>query len=759
MVVPSATVFFAGACIVILELVASRLVARDLGSSLYTWTAIVGVVLAGVALGGYLGGCIVDRCHPRRTLAVLFGLASGACVAVIVLNRLVGDWMWLWRLSWPAHVFIQVSLVFLLPSSLLGAIAPVVAKMALDKGMRTGRTIGDIYAWGAAGSIVGIFLAGFVLIPTFGSIAIIWFIGAAMLVMAVLYWISCWAMYLWAMVFAALATMGLAPADWAGGAGVAALLREPVDPNVLYEDETPYCSVVVRQTFRWPDRRVFVQDKFERGQITMEDVTNLRRFHTRIWAGLTQGLLTAKPNPRMMVIGAGGYVFPQYLHARWPGGSVEVVEIDPGVTRAAMEAFGLERDSAIQTVHVDARNYMGHLLRRRDGGEMPLCYDFIYGDAFNGSSVPFHLVTKESNDKVSRLLADDGVYVMNLIDTYEGGRFLGAVVGTLEETFAHVYVVTSRAGSPSRLDTFVVIAARRAIDVAGVLRGYSRHLMFRLLDGGDIGTLREKAGGLILTDDYAPVESLLAPAVRQRAGAMLARKVLDKARTLQEQGCSELHEARSFLEAGQRDRSAASRRRALEYYARSIEQYERASQLDPSLSIAARNEIGMMRTAQGKPEEAVRAFRDAIEYHRTADMHDAAIGSVYMNLGTLLRRMGRVEEANAQLAEAARWLRTDLDENPRSAFAWDRLGNVLVTLEDMKGASDAFARAVELEPENPCYYDRLAKALERQQRYGEAIEAVRKELQLLQKHDARGMASQCRQYIELLEYERAKQPQ
>ncbi|HOV77439.1 MAG TPA: fused MFS/spermidine synthase, partial [Sedimentisphaerales bacterium] len=204
MFVPSATVFFSSACIMILELVASRLVARDLGSSLYTWTSIIGVVLTGIAAGNYLGGRIADRHPARRALAVLFGLASAACVSIIIVNNAVGSWLWLWRLSWPTHVFVHVLLVFLVPSVLLGTIAPVVAKMALDHGLPTGRTIGDLYAWGAVGSIAGTFLAGFYLISAFGSVTIIWGIGAAMLLAGILYWLSCWVLYVWAMIFGAL---------------------------------------------------------------------------------------------------------------------------------------------------------------------------------------------------------------------------------------------------------------------------------------------------------------------------------------------------------------------------------------------------------------------------------------------------------------------------------------------------------------------------------------------------------------------------
>src|SRR4030043_312454 len=215
--IPSATVFLSSACIMVLELVAGRLIARHLGSSLYTWTSVIGIVLAGITVGNYLGGRIADRFPARKALAVLLGISSAACVVTVILNNLIGEWLWLWKLSWPAHVLTHVFLVFMLPSTLLGTISPVVAKMALDRGLPTGRTVGDIYAFGAAGSIAGTFLAGFYLIAAMGTIAIIWTIGAALLLMAIVFWPKLWILYIWAAVFIALMNMGLVHPSWAKG--------------------------------------------------------------------------------------------------------------------------------------------------------------------------------------------------------------------------------------------------------------------------------------------------------------------------------------------------------------------------------------------------------------------------------------------------------------------------------------------------------------------------------------------------------------
>ena len=61
-------VFLASAGILVLEIVAGRLLAPQIGVSIYTWTSIIGIVLAGISVGNYLGGRLADRFPPARTL-------------------------------------------------------------------------------------------------------------------------------------------------------------------------------------------------------------------------------------------------------------------------------------------------------------------------------------------------------------------------------------------------------------------------------------------------------------------------------------------------------------------------------------------------------------------------------------------------------------------------------------------------------------------------------------------------------------------
>lgn len=179
-------VFVASACIMVLELTASRLIAKHVGSSLYTWTSVIGVVLAGITVGNYLGGWIADRSNHARALSRLFLIASVLSYSVLWLDTLAGSLSRPDHIGWPAWIVLMVAGIFLLPAVALGTISPLAASLALDRTARTGITVGNVYAWGALGSIVGTFLAGFYLIDAFGTRSIVSLVAAALALMGVL---------------------------------------------------------------------------------------------------------------------------------------------------------------------------------------------------------------------------------------------------------------------------------------------------------------------------------------------------------------------------------------------------------------------------------------------------------------------------------------------------------------------------------------------------------------------------------------------
>src|SRR5690242_5692423 len=81
--------FISSACTLVIELIAGRIMAPYVGVSLYTWTSIIGIVLAGMSVGNYLGGVIADRRASRRTLGTIFIAGGVASLLILVITDLV----------------------------------------------------------------------------------------------------------------------------------------------------------------------------------------------------------------------------------------------------------------------------------------------------------------------------------------------------------------------------------------------------------------------------------------------------------------------------------------------------------------------------------------------------------------------------------------------------------------------------------------------------------------------------------------------
>src|SRR3954451_13575518 len=84
-------IFFANAALLVLQLVAGRLLAPFIGSSLETWTSIIGVFLTGIALGNALGGKLADRYPTPRTLAAVLGVGAIAALWMILFPILLSS--------------------------------------------------------------------------------------------------------------------------------------------------------------------------------------------------------------------------------------------------------------------------------------------------------------------------------------------------------------------------------------------------------------------------------------------------------------------------------------------------------------------------------------------------------------------------------------------------------------------------------------------------------------------------------------------
>jgi MFS family permease len=183
---PGLFAFLGNGCLLVLELVAGRILAPTIGVSLYTWTAVIGVVLAGISLGSWLGGKIADRRPGRSILSLQFLLSGVASALVLVfqsnLDSIAAPFSWpqIWQVVW------LTTIVFFLPSVIIGTITPMIIKLALSSLEVTGRVVVRIRAAAELGAILGVFLTGFVLIEAFGTRSIVATVAITLVVLGVL---------------------------------------------------------------------------------------------------------------------------------------------------------------------------------------------------------------------------------------------------------------------------------------------------------------------------------------------------------------------------------------------------------------------------------------------------------------------------------------------------------------------------------------------------------------------------------------------
>jgi tetratricopeptide (TPR) repeat protein len=382
------------------------------------------------------------------------------------------------------------------------------------------------------------------------------------------------------------------------------------------------------------------------------------------------------------VVGGGGYVLPRYLERLWPQGTVDVVEIDLGVTKAAMAAFELDPNTKINTINLDARNYIDALSRQQQEGLQTKLYDFIYEDALDHYTVPWQLTTKQFNDRVYKLLGDDGIYMVELIDIFDSGLFLGSYINTLEQTFPFVSVISQKDVKTWDRNTFVVVAAKRNLDLADVCKDFEISRIVWYLDNSQITQAREKSKGMVLADDYAPVENLTSP--------VYLRDIEPRATILAEKG-------RKYASRG--DLKNAMKK--LEVFA----------EIDPSSSVREYGLVALIFADAGRTDNAFKIFSAALDKFGDARYKDQ-MPMLLFNYAAILKRTGDSRKSGELFARDEQICNELISNNPLSVEPYRVLGNVFAENGDFAKAIECFRKAVALEPDNHENFKNLIQALE-----------------------------------------------
>jgi spermidine synthase len=492
-------------------MIAGRMLAPHVGVSLYTWTSIIGVVLAGISAGAYAGGLLADRYPQPRTLGFLL-LVSGIMVLFVpaVLNFAV-DQRINTALMW--RILIITTVIFGLPSFIMGMVSPVVIRLVLETVQEAGWLVGRIYAISTLGSLCGTFLTGFFLISMIGTRHILLFIGIVLILMAV-FWGDLFRTRRIAITFLVAPTIVLCGT-------YDAVFKQKLREDVYFFKESDYFTIKlvnVKNGGETSKKRLhaMVLDNLVHSFVDLDDPCHLEYRYEQLYADVFRWRFPINSQFKSLTIGGGGYTFPRYMEAVYPHAQIDVVELDPEVTRVAHSYLGLPLTTRIRSYNMDGRWYVKN---------SSTSYDVIFIDVFNDLSVPSHLATYEFALELKRILKPDGIVLANIIDHFQKGLFLPAYLKTLKAAFGegNVHLLSiSPVFEEIRTATFIILVSNGSLDIGQfedfINRKGKRNAAAFVVPNDVLERYVTNREAPLLTDDYVPIDNLVAPVFEERFG-------------------------------------------------------------------------------------------------------------------------------------------------------------------------------------------------------------------------------------------------
>ncbi len=484
-----ALAFGSGFAVLTIEIAGARLIAPVFGLSVVPWTAVIGVILAALALGSHLGGRLADagRVPLARVLA-----AGGLTAALPVLGAGV-PWVARDLLGFIPGAVATAAILFAPPVLCLGAVVPYLVQADTDDLGSVGRRAGDMSGVATAGSIVGSFMTGFVLLPAMPLPLLLGATAGSLLVMSVL------AVRLVPLADPPDAGKG---ADRATGPMIGAIailglgaLASANPADTLHAEQTLHTAVTVTER-TWADGSL-VRELWQNGGSSSAEYADSGE-PAHLYARASLEMLDARETfpRRALVLGGAALTLPVAFVTRRPAAEIDVVEIDPAVTALADEyfAYGRAERPGIRVVHEDARVFLRGTDQR---------YDLVYLDVFDHLlTVPWTMVTEEALTDMAARMTEEGWFMANVLSPVEGPgtAFLERFRATLDAVFAETRVyLTDPSLDPGATQNMIVVASVRS----GVLPSLAWQ------------EVSVAAAGAPLTDDWAPVEYLQAKVFAQ----------------------------------------------------------------------------------------------------------------------------------------------------------------------------------------------------------------------------------------------------
>jgi len=489
-------VFVTGAVVMVMELVGSRVIAPYSGTSLAVWTSLIGIILGSLSVGYFLGGRLADQRLSYKTLGNII-LFSALLTGLINFIKPLAFLLVQGNLDIRFGSILLTTVLFAPVSVVLGMVPTYSVRLRIKDVKTSGATIGRLYALSTIGSIVGTFAAGFFLISFFGSSKILVLLSVTLFITSLLAFWGNWEKKM-------LVTMIIIVAGNLLSGG----LNEFYKDVIVEDKDSSYNRIIVAKFTHYQNKRPVLALITGRifGPTTFQTSVYLDGKKEPVPGYLDYFDLAKVFNPHTnfaLMIGGGGYSYPQEFLDKNPNARLDVVEIDPKLTEVAKKYFGLEDNTRLVIHHTDGRNYINKVDKK---------YDVIFLDVFSGdSSIPFHLTTIETIRRLYEILNPQGAIYMNTISSLEGdtGKYFRAQLSTYKRVFPYVLVFpVDDANDTKLIQNIVIVALKNKTGLTtqeNLIQEYSSYLSHLYA--------KDLEEGLVLSDDYAPVEQYFMPIV------------------------------------------------------------------------------------------------------------------------------------------------------------------------------------------------------------------------------------------------------
>ncbi len=501
-------VFMAGAILMSLEIVGSRVLAPYFGGSIFVWGSLIGVFLTALSSGYYLGGKVADLL-PRAWLLGVFLLLGALLIFLIPLAFPFLCQAIATRDFGPRfNPLIATTCLFFLPSLMMGAVSPFAIKLAASSLAELGGVAGTLYAISTIGSVVGTLGTAFYLIPALGTRAILYLLAISLCITAIL----AFAFHLKTLKRPLAACLLFPLILVLNSSSSMALASSAEQVTILLERDSAYHHIWVYDAKGY---RFLKCDNVWHGQMPSGDIYGEGLAYTNYF---DLGFLFKKDIKKVLFIGLGSGTGPKRFFRNYPEVQIEVAEVDPVIVQIAKQYFGVNESERLK-IHVqDGRMFLFRSQQK---------YDLIVLDAYYRDNIPFFLATKEFFQLAKEHLTPGGVLVNNVIGTLEGSKnkIFRSIYRTESVVFDRVYVFPvwldpwlAGSANSEQLMNLMLVAVNSAEDFSKEqLIGQAQGLQGKavkdpyLVKRASAIHLKEipTSDVPVLTDDYAPVDALI----------------------------------------------------------------------------------------------------------------------------------------------------------------------------------------------------------------------------------------------------------